>query len=303
MGRPSNNEADSGGVRPVEMADELRDVPVSEIYYDPDFNVRESISLASVQSLAADIKAVGRLIQPIVIEPYGFEPGKSYRIVCGNRRFKAVELLRWEKVTCIITHGLSDHERWLLNVKENDKRKQLTIWEQARSLEKLYPGGIPAFKDVSEELGWSTTKVRIRFRLLGMPKEIQKAAHQKRLNIHEIRILQEIPDPDVQLRRFKQVLAEKRKKGRSTVLQKNYRPNKKKSSKEVSKILNLLLDAGIVGLPAKLAAWTQGWVDDSEIVQLIRDDGVHLRSLAKKVEELSAEIEKLRVLIDRGTDD
>lgn len=272
-------------------------VPLADIHYDEDLNVRQDVTLSSVKDLADDINKNG-LIEPIILVPYG----DKYRIVCGNRRFMAHVLLKRTHIESIIRETLDEREIWKQNGAENIERKQFTVWEEALWLDKLYPGGLPAYHDVREDVGRSNSWVKLRYRLLGMPKEIQKAVHRGLLTLHELRILQEIPDPDVQLLRFKDVCREKRKKGRSTILQKQYRNNKKKNVREVNKLINILLDADIAGLETMLMAWTQGWVkNEPELIELIRQRAIHYRALNRKLEELAVEVDRLKVLISGDT--
>lgn len=71
----------------------------------PGNNDRTIFNATELQALADNIAANG-LLQPIMIRPVA---DGRYEIILGERRFRAMSLLAWEKIPCII-RDVSDEE-------------------------------------------------------------------------------------------------------------------------------------------------------------------------------------------------
>jgi len=76
--------------------------------------------IGDLQALADSITRVG-LLQPIVISP-------EYRLICGGRRYRACEMLKWDTIPAVIV----DIESMALGeIAENELRKNFTVSERA----------------------------------------------------------------------------------------------------------------------------------------------------------------------------
>ena len=83
---------------------------------------------AAVQDLAASLKQDG-LLSPILVK----KEGKSYRIIAGERRFRAATLLGWKEMECrIISRKEQDCNR--IALVENVQRENLSAEEESRAL-------------------------------------------------------------------------------------------------------------------------------------------------------------------------
>jgi len=78
-------------------------LPVSQVFYDADFNCRGAFTLQSVEELAQSIDELG-LQFPVVVQPTeeveSFEhEGFRWRLIAGHRRYQAVAtLLKWTEM-------------------------------------------------------------------------------------------------------------------------------------------------------------------------------------------------------------
>ncbi|WP_375685830.1 ParB/RepB/Spo0J family partition protein, partial [Bartonella sp. TT110JLCBS] len=64
-----------------------------------------------------------------------YEPAK-YEIIAGERRYRAMKLLDWEKAPAIV-EKMNDHETASLALIENLQRSELSSVEEAQAYEKL----------------------------------------------------------------------------------------------------------------------------------------------------------------------
>lgn len=83
-----------------------------------------------ISALAKGMKRVG-LLEPIVVDRNGKQSG--YRLVAGERRLKAAQMLKWAKIPASLLEDLTDAELRDLELEENENRKSLTEGERRRT--------------------------------------------------------------------------------------------------------------------------------------------------------------------------
>jgi ParB family chromosome partitioning protein len=99
------------------------EVPVGKITVGP----RRREDFGDIAALATGIARVG-LLEPLVVDETGL-------LVCGERRLRAVKLLKWETVPVQLRSQLTEAELRDIELEENDNRKSLTERERARRFE------------------------------------------------------------------------------------------------------------------------------------------------------------------------
>ncbi len=100
---------------------------------DPDIDPEEWDGfLQSIQSAG--------LIQPIVVAPDPETDGR-YRVIAGNRRFLAIQMLGWDTVPVIVKQ-LSPMDQVATMLAENLARKDMNLYEEARGFEELIRAGM-----------------------------------------------------------------------------------------------------------------------------------------------------------------
>lgn len=173
---------------------EVRDIPISEIWMDEDFNARKHVTPASVAEIAEDIYKRGLYQNPVVQEVGAGAPaGKKYKMVMGHRRTEGWKLNarlypaeeRWLHIPCKVVKPLLAHEARIMNLKENMERKDLNMMEEAHSIEWFKQQGWK-MSEVAKELGVPKRWVEIRFGLLALPEEIQRRAEAGFLNVYQV---------------------------------------------------------------------------------------------------------------------
>jgi ParB family chromosome partitioning protein len=117
----------------------VREIPVSDI--DPNLSQpRKAFDKESLEQLADSIRHVG-VLQPILV----MENGTRYRIIAGERRYRASRLAGLTTVPCIV-RGLDETQQLEAALVENLQREDLNPIEEAQAIRNLmeqcgYPGG------------------------------------------------------------------------------------------------------------------------------------------------------------------
>lgn len=158
---------------------ELRTVPVDEVYADPD-NPREELD--GIEDLAASIEQVG-LLQPIVVR----QDGDRLVIIAGHRRYAAVTHLGWKRVDVVVRlRPMRPADRLAAMLIENSHRRDLDPIEEARGIahlrEQLGGPGI-SVAIVAKQLGRSQSWVAARTALLSLDSEQQRAVRAGDMNL------------------------------------------------------------------------------------------------------------------------
>lgn len=147
-------------------------------------NDRTIFNPAELQALAENIATNG-LLQPIAVRPIG---AGQYRLILGERRYRAVCLLGWEKVPCVI-QDVTDEEASAGMLSENMARANLDPIDEARA----YQSRIDQFGWSIEELariaGVSTTRVLFRLKLLRLRDDLQALVRTENLPLGYAQIL------------------------------------------------------------------------------------------------------------------
>ncbi len=98
-------------------------------------NVRKNLDSdeeTNIESLANDIKKNG-LINPISVRKYK----DKYEIYAGQRRFQAIQLLKWKKVPCIV-NNLDDDTIEEISLSENLQRNKMNNCDKINAIYNIY---------------------------------------------------------------------------------------------------------------------------------------------------------------------
>ena len=134
------------------------------------YQPRKVFDQTEIQELAQTISEHG-LLQPIVVRE--FRPDE-YEIIAGERRFRAVKLLEWEKIPAIV-EKMSDAESASLALIENLQRAQLSPVEEAQAYKQLMEFNNLTQAALAKGMGKSQSFVANKLRLLKLIKPVQNA--------------------------------------------------------------------------------------------------------------------------------
>ena len=143
----------------------------------PDKNQhRKTFVEETLEELAESIKTHG-ILQPITVRPQA----TGYKIVAGERRWRAAKLAGLDKVPVII-RDLTDMEAAELALIENLQREDLNPVDEAQGYETL----IETFKITQEEaadrVGKARSTVTNALRLLKLPESCLEALREKKIS-------------------------------------------------------------------------------------------------------------------------
>lgn len=143
---------------------ELKKLKLSEIVRDEE-QPRHEFSEEAITALAASIKEHG-VLQPIVVTR---EDGK-YKIVAGERRWRAAKLAGLDKIPAIV-RTLDSQNRLEISIIENAQREDLNPLELATAYAKLQNQFNLTAEDIAAKVGKSEQTVNNTLRLLTLPDE------------------------------------------------------------------------------------------------------------------------------------
>jgi ParB family chromosome partitioning protein len=103
------------------------------------FHDRPEDELGDIQSLADDMKNIGQQ-QPCIVRPIYSSNIQKYEIIAGERRWRAALLAQINLK--VIVKNLDDFSAALVQIAENENRKNLSDFAKAKSLQSLIDNNI-----------------------------------------------------------------------------------------------------------------------------------------------------------------
>ncbi|CAN5348386.1 ParB/RepB/Spo0J family partition protein [soil metagenome] len=147
----------------------------------------------ALRELATSVKEHG-ILQPLVVVAHG----NSYKIIAGERRWRAAKIAKLTSVPAIV-RTLKEIEQLEIALIENVQRVDLSALEQAVSIEKLHEQFNMTYEQIGKRLGKSVSALSNTVRLLQLPKSAQLALEQKRINEGHARAILALKDsPELQ---------------------------------------------------------------------------------------------------------
>jgi ParB family chromosome partitioning protein len=163
----------------VVRARDVAAIPVAMVGPDPD-QPREEFEPESLGRLAESMKSKGQL-QPIRVR--WDEPAQLYRIVCGERRWRAARMAGLASITAVIVESeFSAAETLTFQLIENALREDLRPIEQARAYRKLMDANGWKVTRVAEELAVHHGTISRALALLDLPVSIRGQVEQGTLS-------------------------------------------------------------------------------------------------------------------------
>jgi ParB/RepB/Spo0J family partition protein len=253
----------------------VQEIPVDEIFSDPEFNCRgEKIIPFDVQSLAENIEING-LTQPIVIQPWKQDKYK-WRIVVGHRRHQAFKNLKRGTIPAIIRDDLDENAARVLNLTENIERKDLNIYQEARAIETFFLQGL-TFQEIAEMLGVSAGWVQIRATVLKLPYEIQREIAAGYINQTQIKDIYSLGNRDKMFSAVRNLKDRKLNNEKKIVIdkpQKKIKPDKMKVQQpaDMFRMQDYLMDLLGPSLATRILAWAGASISTQSLLESVADE-------------------------------
>ena len=154
--------------------EQVRQLDIELILANPD-QPRKHFDEDTLKELSKSIELHG-VIQPIVVTPHD----KKFRIVAGERRFRASQIAGLKKIPAIIRNH-EELEELEIALVENVQRVDLSPLEQAVSIVKLRDQFSLTTKQIAKKLGKAETTISNIVRLLQLPVEAVKALQENKI--------------------------------------------------------------------------------------------------------------------------
>lgn len=177
-----------------------QEIAIGDIDPNPD-QPRRIFSEESIAQLAQSIREQG-VLQPILVVPMN---GGRYRIVAGERRWRAARMAGLDHVPCIIRE-LDAAQQMEIALIENLQREDLNPIEAAQGIQALMKQCGYTQEAVAERLCKSRPAVANLLRLLTLPEEIMAMVRQGTLSAGHAKVLAGVAEDDMKLTLARQVV-------------------------------------------------------------------------------------------------
>lgn len=179
---------------------DIKQLRLNEI--DPNMDQpRKSFDDEKIQQLADSIKQHG-VVQPIVVR----KEKNGYKIVAGERRWRAARLAGLDKIPVIIKE-FSDQELMEVSLIENLQREDLNPLEEAQAYWELIRKYRMTQEQISKAIGKSRSAIANSLRLNKLDDSIKKLIFEEKLSEGHARAILSLPDLKMQLEAAKQMIS------------------------------------------------------------------------------------------------
>jgi len=155
-------------------------IPISVVVPTVD-QPRKNFDEQRLVELADSIKQYG-IIQPIVVK----KEGSKYRIIAGERRFRAAKMAGLKELKVLIFKGEEDYQISLI---ENLQREDLNPIEVAEAYAELIKRFDYTQQQLSEKVGKSRSEISNCMRLLNLSGKIQDLVRNGTISVGQARPL------------------------------------------------------------------------------------------------------------------
>jgi len=186
----------------IESLEKIQVIALNEIKTSP-LNTRKDFNEDKIKKLASSIRKEG-LLNPILVRRLKHH----YEIICGERRFKACQLI--EKLTIdAIVKQTNDSGVLLIQFTENMQREDLNYMEEAVNLQKIMAKTNCLAPELSKHIHKSETWVRNRLSFLNLRSDFKKMLIGGKITPGHVKAINQLAGKNVFLDVVKTVLDER----------------------------------------------------------------------------------------------
>ena len=178
------------------------ELPIDQIKINP-FQPRTNFENDKISELANSIEQLG-IIQPITVRKIGF---KSFQIISGERRFRAVSLLKIKSIPGYIRIA-NDQQSLEMALVENIQRENLDPIEIALCYQRLIDEVMLTQDEMSARVGKKRSTISNYLRLLKLDPIIQTGIRDGFISMGHGKTLVSIEEKDLQLKYYKKILSD-----------------------------------------------------------------------------------------------
>lgn len=170
----------------------VTEIAVSQLDPNPD-QPRRTFDTQALEALAESIRQAG-VLQPLLV----VENGARYRIVAGERRYRAARMAGLQSVPCVV-RDMTEQERMEAALIENLQREDLNPIEEAAGIRALMEECGYTQELAAKRVGRSRPAVANLLRLLQLPESICEMVKAGELSAGHARVLAGLADESRQL--------------------------------------------------------------------------------------------------------
>lgn len=167
-------------------------IPLTELDPNPT-QPRQGFDDEAIRALSDSIREAGVLQPLLTVRQNG-----RYRIVAGERRFRAAHLAGLNEVPCIV-RDMTEQEQMAAALIENIQREDLNPLEEAAAIRRLMDECGYTQEQAAKRLGKSRPAVANLLRLLTLPEAVRAEILAGRLSAGHARVLAGIADEKQQV--------------------------------------------------------------------------------------------------------
>ena len=165
-------------------------ISVDRIRPNP-YQPRQDFSQEALDELIASIREKG-LIQPITVR----KVGENYEIIAGERRLRAAQVIKLEKIPAYLIKVDSKEEMLEMAIIENVQREKLNPIELAQSYQRLIDECNLTQDQVAQKIGKDRSTVTNLIRLLKLEDYIKESIKIDQISMGHARSLLSIDDSE-----------------------------------------------------------------------------------------------------------
>ena len=148
----------------------------------------------SMKELANSIKEQG-LLMPILVKLEKNDSNKKeYKIIAGERRWRACKSLKMKSIKAIIVKSTTDKSDALAAIIENVQREDLAIIEEAVAYDKLIQNYGMKHNEIAKSTGKSRSYITNLIRILNLEEKVKTLLNEKKISFGHARALLNSPN-------------------------------------------------------------------------------------------------------------
>ncbi len=185
----------------------------------------------SLNELAASIKEIG-VIQPIIVQRIG----DGYRIVAGERRWRAARIAGLSTIPAIVREDLSDTETMAQALIENILREDLNPIEEASAMKDLLVTHKLTQEKLSNLLGKPRATIANTIRILNLDESLQEFVSRGDLSEGHAKVILSLKEKEDQRKVADVIMARDMNVRQSEVFVKKYIDAQNNPSKKIQAV-------------------------------------------------------------------
>ena len=170
----------------------LAEIPLSQISPNP-YQPRKSFNEASIDELARSVREHG-IVQPLVVT----RAGDRYKLIAGERRFRAAQKAGLSSVPAVIKEIAQEGDALQIALIENIQREDLNPIEEAMAYHQLHEEFGLTQEEISKRVGKERSTVANFLRLVKLPEPVKKLLASGQLSMGHARALLAVESPKKQ---------------------------------------------------------------------------------------------------------